>query len=383
MSITNLTRSLVLALAVLGLMVPRVGAQQTFHPHNHTVNPFIDPLDFNPDFQWFAPADLGEFGQPPDPNTGWFGAFNRMYYWVPRPETEASYTDGDFTWGNRVDIGYMTDENHGWWVSGIHVDGPQAFLTLIQPRINRYNPDDTTTDDDVTEVFPVQDRNDIYTGARDIFLRQSLNVANISGFEINRTWRLDRLHYGGVLEPLIGFRFLQFRDYTQRSGYQRFDDTGVTNPFPNDTDVIEEITSSLSQWRNDMVGGQFGIRWSGQHNHWKLSSDWRIFAFNNFQNYQNIFDTYQILYDGVGDGSAITTEKYTQRVVYTHDAHFVYGTEVRTEAAFELTRDIAIMGGLQYLGMFQGIARGNRFSPGDLNQEVHTFGITFGASLNR
>jgi hypothetical protein len=138
MSITKFTQSLALALAVLMLHASSVQAQR-----NHEFTPFIDPLEFNPDFQFFAPADLGNFGKPPPPKTGWFGAYNRMYIYVTRPELEESATSGDFGWGNRYDIGYMTDDNTGWWFSGIRINGPNKLRCPSTSRINRFNEEDS------------------------------------------------------------------------------------------------------------------------------------------------------------------------------------------------------------------------------------------------
>jgi len=81
-------------------MTANAGAQQ--------FTPFIDPDHFQPDFQFFAPAELTEYGGEPVGKTGWFATYDRLYIYVSRPQNEASYTDGDFTWGNRFDVGYMT-----------------------------------------------------------------------------------------------------------------------------------------------------------------------------------------------------------------------------------------------------------------------------------
>src|SRR5262245_42295366 len=118
MSITSLTRSLFLLLAATLLLAPSARGVE----RDHDLAPFIDPFAFNPDFQFFALADLGCFDEPPEPNTGWFGDYRRAYLWVSRPQLELSHTEGDWTWANVINFGWMK-ENEGWWVSGMHMTG--------------------------------------------------------------------------------------------------------------------------------------------------------------------------------------------------------------------------------------------------------------------
>ena len=177
MSISKLTYRLAAALVACLLITPCVSAQ-TRHElplfGDHELTPFIDPNAFDPDFQFFAPAELGDFGNPPDPNTGWFGAYNRLYIYVTRPELEQSATSGDFTWGHRYDLGYMTEEDRGWWFTYMSVHGPNEYDVLRTPLINRFNEDDTSGDDDDDNppVFPQQDRNNELSGGEtSIFTR--------------------------------------------------------------------------------------------------------------------------------------------------------------------------------------------------------------------
>ena len=76
-------------------------------------SPFIDVGTFEPDFQFFAPAEVDDFGGPEPPNTGVYFDYDRVYVDMNRPNGEPSLfsdTFGDFTWGNRYEIGYMTEE---------------------------------------------------------------------------------------------------------------------------------------------------------------------------------------------------------------------------------------------------------------------------------
>ena len=47
-------------------------------------DPFIEPGHFDNDFQFFAPAEFDDFGGFPDPNTGWYFTYDRMYTNVSR-----------------------------------------------------------------------------------------------------------------------------------------------------------------------------------------------------------------------------------------------------------------------------------------------------------
>ncbi len=71
------------------------------------------------------------------------------------------------------------------------------------------------------------------TGERDYLVTNSVNIADLTGVELNRTWQLEQLHYGTHLTPLVGLRYVKFKDYYQRDTYLRFDDAGfVVPPLP-------------------------------------------------------------------------------------------------------------------------------------------------------
>jgi hypothetical protein len=50
-----------------------------------TFQPFVDPGYFNPDFQFFAPAEVDDFGGEEKANTGIYFTFDRTYVNVSRP----------------------------------------------------------------------------------------------------------------------------------------------------------------------------------------------------------------------------------------------------------------------------------------------------------
>ncbi|MDP6444539.1 MAG: hypothetical protein QGG36_24375 [Pirellulaceae bacterium] len=373
------------------------------------VQPFIDPLVFDPDFQFFAPAELGDFGNPAPPNTGWFGKYDRMYIWITRPsdQTKAvqpfgttitslgNHTEGDYTWGNRWDFGYMTEENHGWLFSAIHIDGPSAANQFFLERINRFNTDDDPTDQNnqgggqgggqqmqADAVFPTGDRNNPLTDARDFLMSDSLNTADLSGFEFNKTFRLPQFHNGHWMEPLVGVRYIKFRDFHRRDYYRTFNsDPTMTAPQPNNTDDIEELRIIQSNWDNYMVGGQLGVRTWGQHSRWSLSNDLRVFALANFQAWNQADNIFTVLYDsGATDADVDRTTTVINRA-NANDVEFVWGLDIRAEAAFQFTRDISLVTGVQVMHFPQGVGRGDKVA---FNEEDMTMaGLTFGVEINR
>ncbi len=57
------------------------------------------------------------------------------------------------------------------------------------------------------------------TGVRDYLVTNSINIADLTGAELNRTWQLDQLHYGTFLTPFVGLRYVKFKDYYRRDKY--------------------------------------------------------------------------------------------------------------------------------------------------------------------
>ena len=83
---------------------------------------------------------------------------------------------------------------------------------------------------------PEYDRNDPILGWRGYRLQDTLNQGDLTSFELNKTIRLKPRHYGSVVEPFIGVRYMKFNDLTRDDDYRRFDDstqppTQVIPPF--------------------------------------------------------------------------------------------------------------------------------------------------------
>jgi hypothetical protein len=415
MSMSRITVILA-ALSTFSLFAPGVYAQHELHHVPPVINPdgynpdflhpFVEPLAFDPDYQYFAPADFDTYGGYFQGNTGWFATYDRVRIWVTRPDHEMSHTDGDFTWGNRFDVGYMTDEEHGWLFCAWNINGPNAVDILDQERINIYEEDDQVNgdpentidlrggggagdDDEILTGVPDWDRNEPTLGFRAYRLQDTINVGDMASFELNKTVRWEPRHYGSVIEPFVGLRFVKFVDITQNDTYARFDEeTGLIVVPPVLQDValidnasIEQMNTLQHAWTNHMWGGQLGLRWFKQKARWNLSGELRAFAFLNVQQYRltDILET--TYYDGTGAGDDVTYRFLERTNFNNNDSEFVFGTEIRAEAAYAISRDISLRGGVSIYEFGRGIARGPIF--GDNSQDLTMVGFTFGAMINR
>ncbi|MHB0956013.1 MAG: hypothetical protein ACYC6N_19765 [Pirellulaceae bacterium] len=376
MSITRLTSGLAALVTTLALAI--TGQAQLFKPFA------FPPVES--DFQFFAPADVDTYGGGPTEKTGWFADYDRVYMNVQRPDDAYILSDkmGDFTWGNRFEIGYVDDDMHGWLFTGWHIDGPNENVIYAAERINRWM---STGAPEEAPIFPIRDNNLRLTGGRDYLITNSVNVADMTGVELNRTWQLDQLHYGARLTPFVGLRYVKFIDFYQRDTYLRYDDAGfIVPPIPPAlalTATTEQLVSLQAGVQNDMLGGQLGAHWDRDYRRWNFSGDFKAFALQNFQNWNEVTKTVTSIYPGelpqqdtipdtvleIQDGSA------------DHNAEFVFGMELRFDAAYRLTRDISLRGGAEFIDFGQGIGRG--IDRENNNQDVIMYGFTMGVTWNR
>lgn len=393
---TRLASFLVVLVAVASANAQHHGGAQQYYPQMH--QPFIDPHAFDPDYQFFAPAELETFGNGWQAKTGWYGKYDRTNLWLSRPELEPSNDQMDAGWGHRYQLGYMTPDNHGWFIEGISQSGWNTYDKLFIERIDRVNTDDDPNGGNNNQggggqgggqqqqddaLFPVEDRNNPEFDARYFESLTSINVASLNGIELNKSFRLKQFHNGSYLEPFIGFRYHLFNDRHRRDSYQRLDETTFipTIPQPNQVDTVEEIIITTNNWENHMIGGHIGFHWYTQRPRWQLSSDLKFFAAQNFQSLNTLVRTDYYLYDGAGPDSDIVSRLSDRQLSYANNDEFVWGMDVRAEAAYELTRDVSLTCGLQVVHYVQGIARGNIAT---FNEEDMTMvGATFGFQVNR
>ena len=297
MSLRKITAFLA-TLVLLTVVADQVMAQRQIHH----IPPFIDgdgadPDYFQPfidgaferDYQFFAPPEFGEFGDGPDLNTGWFATADRVYIYMNRPaeglntppptgtrQIAASPTEGDWTWGNRFAVGYMTDEDHGWFMEHWHIGGPNVLFTTEAERVNVLQVQDSLNGDPANDDLrspaagmmnvmqndnvPASDRNNQISQDRRYFIQNSVNNAKLTSFELNKSFRWKTRHYGSVIEPFIGFRYTLYQDFHQRQAYTRIDDMGVPvgqiPPFTQDPTLLqnEQFISQQSAFKQSPPG---------------------------------------------------------------------------------------------------------------------------------
>jgi hypothetical protein len=415
-----LSRRILSSLGAIGIVMTLASVAAAQH-----YQPFIEAGYFDHDLQFFAPAsDIDTYDDDPVLRTGWFGSYNRMYIGVSRPEDKdypsstglqdplRTYPDSsdllDLTWGNRWDLGYMIDDvdhDHGWMFSYMHIDGPNVGNVLRQEKLNRVNEDDEgfqpdtgggtggggTTAADI--VVPPADRNDEGPPNRQRFndITDSLNFAKLNSLELNKIFRLPPLHAGGTLEPFFGVRYIKFEDSFQRQNYMVYDEDGFSPLLPplppgsipisfEDT-AIEDLLTDQYLFSNQIITGQLGVRWARRVSRWNLSTEFRAFGGQNYQHLTRTLEDVRTYYDGQGTGSevnGIVKSKYTED---WHTNETVVGTDIRALAAYEVTRDIRLEAGLQFLGFFTGMGRGPFIY--DNSEAVTMVGTTFGFTINR
>lgn len=331
--------------------------------------PFLDPGYFQPDFQFFAPAEVDDFGGEEKPNTGLYVTFDRTYMNVSRPIdlfSHGSQGQGDFTWGNRMEVGYMKGDPSGWQAVLWHVNGPNEKFANASSQVNE------TAGAAAPVTLPFVEGQSFDT----------LNQLKMSSFELNKVWRLKPYHNNTILEPFIGYRYMNVRDFFQRQSLQE-----VADPAVNEFFLLHTLASTFE---NNMHGGQLGARLFRQRGRWLLSSELKFFGLANFQSLRRTISdsllpnpelaiTQGILADFIspfGTGGDVNTS-----VVYSHASQFCWGGEINGNASYELTRDVNLRVGFMFLDMGQGIGRGDRLRFN--NQSVQMAGVTFGFTVNR
>jgi hypothetical protein len=367
-SVLNKTM-LVLSVTAAGLSGSPLFADAPFHP-------FAESMDnVDPDYQWFAPVDLQaleELSARKRANKGWFVTYDRLHFGLDRPNTGAQASQIDMTWGNRWDFGFMTDEDKGMVFSFTNVSGPNVYYDVRHTRTILPDIDDTRFPA-LRPRFPY----DPSYGDGTILERQSLNVATFSSFEANKTWRLEPYRYGGILEPLIGFRYMQFNDYAVNDDYFEIDiDVDGTADF-------DAFNRQKTRTDNRLVTGQLGYRYFSTVKRMTFSQESRFFAGQNFQTQGYESRTFALT-PGDEDGLPFLTplSAYAGR----DNSEAVVGFDARMEAALLVTKGIAIRLGAQVIYIGRGIWRGANPGLGDQNavsQDIVSPAFTFGAAFNR
>ena len=186
---------------------------------------------------------MDDFGGEEKPHTGIYVSFDRTYVNVSRPIDQFSFgsgNQGDFTWGNRMEIGYMLGDPSGWQAVLWHVNGPNEKYSTGDILQQFTEPVNNT----VTQVPTPEEI-------------QTLNQLKMSSFELNKIWRLKPYHNGAVMEPLLGYRYMNVRDFYQRDHLTEIPGDFGTPAFAN-TDEFLLNNTHIAQFENQMHGGQLG-----------------------------------------------------------------------------------------------------------------------------
>ncbi len=111
------------------------------------------PIDWQSDYNWFAPPDLSQYGNGPSANEGMFFQYDRLIWAVNGPkgtpigspaaertvflptdpalpfngdtivyqnDVSNCFAETEFVWGNRYELGYVVDDQ-GWLFSIFHI----------------------------------------------------------------------------------------------------------------------------------------------------------------------------------------------------------------------------------------------------------------------
>ncbi|MFY7967459.1 MAG: hypothetical protein ACOVNV_00130 [Pirellulaceae bacterium] len=352
-------------------------------------HPFAEPMEFDPNWQWFAPVhilDFEELTARQRARHGWYVTYDRMRQGFARSEQEDQAGRVDFTWGNRWDAGFMNNEDDGWNFSAFHISGPNVYNETLVSRLNIYNEDDNADNED---FIPLDWRNDVGYGERFYRLRDSLNAGKFSHLEINKTWRREPTRLGGIVEPMVGVRLSDFTDLARNDNY---------TTFPVDTDLdfavdssAELLTSEIVETSNRMLAPQVGVRYYKYYSRWTLSTDFKGFLGANWQSQHSAFRQFQTIYDGippgVGDDPILPVSQAGTSFAGRKNQEFVIGLDWRAESAYQVTRAIELRMGFNLLYYGRGIWRGATLISGqnpNLNdQELVMPGFTFGFAINR
>ena len=357
--------------------------------------PPVDPFEFKPQFRWFEPVydvDLEELKPEKRAPNGWFATYDRLNLYGSRPETNFSLFDGgegklDSGYGDRYEVGYMLPhEDTGWTFTYTDNEVSEAFLTDVNTSNIFVDDGNVLLVGDFGQVLPRELANN--TNFEEKFFREgrSVNVMELRQFELNKTWRLTPYHYGGILEPMVGFRYAKLDDYNF------INDVDLSVPLvtiPQFGDGAgDRFTEVLARTDNEMLLAQFGARYFKQRGRFTYVTDWRAFLGENLQCTKTTTDVLEIAYattpPAPGDSGVFFRRTRTDPVIEDNQ-EFVIGTDIRATLGYQLTRFLQLRAGGQMIYFGRGVWRGGGATTelsGPSDQSVVMFGGTFGLSLN-
>ncbi len=410
MSVRKLTTKLTMLLALI------VGGANANAYAGDPQLPPADPFEFDPDFQWFEPiygADMLDMKPAKRAHTGWYATYDRLALYGKRPDSVNKLGDEnklDKGAGHRYDLGYMDPDGEAGYLFSYTDYEVGAFDGFRIDRINRLN--DENLDGEPTfalgatrfglPVFP-EDGN-VFGFSRRFYDVGQFNNMDLDSYEFMKTWRMEPYHYGGILEPMLGVRFLRAQDMSLSRTYGRTREVGSDVPTVNDayfedllenTDAIERLTDRVSEVDNELYTVQFGFRYFKFQNRFRYSAEFRGFTGLNLQCLRQQQAITTTTYDGFDIGSDVTQNLVTKDIATYHtNEEFFIGYEVRAEMSYQLTKMFHVRCGVELIDLALGLWRNDRSlgfrEQGDYvdsgenrEQSFLAVGGTFGIEMNR
>jgi hypothetical protein len=424
-----------------------------FHPVN--VEPIGEP---------FAPAETSGYGNGPRAKIGWWGSYERVFWTISRPavasigdpgaqvfvpnpnipgpsgivpealtnSADTGFLTANGAWGNRWELGYVDNDNYGWFVSVLdHISQAQyhsfggtqvlfgdpgnllkGFLPYVDPvtgviidrDVNnnhiygRFGQDLGTPNPNPPPAFiPPFDGHPDTPAPVDlgdlvplIPLFSSLvvkNVTVINGMEVMRMYRAPRFHNGSYFELIYGARWLQVDD-----AFSVFAIGGILD---------QSFWSARAQ--SNMVGPQIGGRWWTQQGRWISSFEARFMAACDFQSVHetsqlgtNIAQNLAIMQANQGTqvtGFPVNLTNSFGNSTHAFSEQFAPVGEIRAQVAYQVTRAVALKVGYTGLAVGNITRASNRIdysgfqligiTPGGVHQSLFVNGINFGVEVNR
>jgi len=359
-------------LAAMAVVSPVAFSQNGYHPS-------AVPMNFDPDWQFFAPVqlqDMEDLTARQRANKGFYLTYDRMNIGVTRPEIEGASYQLDWTWGNRWDFGWMKDDEKGWMFSAMNISGPNQYNIYEQHRVNYEIISPATpnppTYDQLAHIYEIAD---------------SVNVGKFRQFEANKVWRLEPYRYGGILEPMVGLRYAYFMDYARNDTYSVI--FPVANEFGDDLGQETLLRDQVST-HNHMLLGQFGFRYTKFVRRWTFSNDAKVFAGHVYQSQNTIRESINAYFGldvAAGDDPIQEVDRRGTTYSGRRNGESTVGFDIRVEGAYKATKHLDFRAGFQMLYFGRGIWRGSTVtSQGpQFAQDQHLImpGFTFGVALNR
>ena len=192
-------------------------------------------------------------------NTGFFATYDRLKLYGSRPEVNdpnATFDGLDDGWGHRYEFGYMLDNDHGWLASWTNNVVSEASV-LRRDSLNRLNTfelggggGNTALTPNFGFVFPFSEQNNLGFFERFYDVTDSENIVKYDSYELNKTWRLQPHRYGGILEPMIGVRYMQVTD---SNIFQSFLSNIDPVPFTFNGQAAEQLTTNQAITDNQLL----------------------------------------------------------------------------------------------------------------------------------